>query len=91
MLTFPGATETQAFGLNDLDQVVGQETDAAGKMHGFLYSAGTWQALDDPQGVGSTLINGLNNAGDLVGFYTDAAGNTDGFVATPQYYAAPGA
>ena len=42
-----------------------------------------WQSIDDPNGVGSTLVNGINAAGDLVGFYTDAAGNTDGMLATP--------
>ena len=42
-----------------------------------------WQSIDDPNGVGSTVVNGINAAGDLVGFYTDAAGNTDGMLATP--------
>ena len=42
-----------------------------------------WQSIDDPNGVGSTIVNGINTAGDLVGFYTDAAGNTDGMLATP--------
>jgi len=42
-----------------------------------------WQSIDDPNGVGSTVVNGINTAGDLVGFYTDAAGNTDGMLATP--------
>jgi hypothetical protein len=39
--------------------------------------------VNDPNGVGSTVINGINNAGDLVGFYIDAQGNTDGMLATP--------
>ncbi|HLX51461.1 MAG TPA: CHRD domain-containing protein, partial [Streptosporangiaceae bacterium] len=42
-----------------------------------------WKSIDDPNGIGSTVVNGINKAGDLVGFYTDAAGNTDGFLATP--------
>jgi len=54
----------------------------------FQYSAAAFAvklvgSIDDPNGVGSTLVNGINAAGDLVGFYTDAAGNTDGMLATP--------
>ena len=57
-------------------------------MHGFVLTNpmgphSHWQSIDDPNGVGSTLVNGINAAGDLVGFYTDAAGNTDGMLATP--------
>ena len=37
--------------------------------------------VDDPNGIGSTVVNGVNAAGELVGFYVDAAGNTDGFLA----------
>ena len=39
--------------------------------------------VNDPHGMGSTLINGVNDRGELVGFYTDSAGNTDGFLAKP--------
>ena len=58
-------------------------------MHGFVLTnpmgpISHWQRIDDPHGVGSTVVNGINTAGDLVGFYTDAAGNTDGMLATPQ-------
>ena len=57
-------------------------------MHGFVLDhptgpGTTWHSIDDPNGIGSTVVNGINNAGDLVGFYTDAAGNTDGMLATP--------
>jgi len=57
-------------------------------LHGFVLTSpmgptSHWQTIDDPHGVGSTVVNGINAAGDLVGFYTDAAGNTDGMLATP--------
>jgi hypothetical protein len=86
---FPGGSDTQPFGINASDQIVGSYLDGGGVMHGFLLSKPTgpvssWQSIDDPNGVGSTLVNGLNAAGDLVGFYTDAAGNTDGFLAVPN-------
>jgi hypothetical protein len=78
----PGGGNIQALGLNNHDQVVGQYTDRAGVAHGYEWTHGHIQTIDDPNGIGSTLINGLNNRGELVGFYVDAAGNTDGFLAT---------
>jgi probable HAF family extracellular repeat protein len=88
-LDVPNSTFTQALGLNNRGQVVGAFTDAAGQTHGFVYTIGTasFQTIDDPQGVGSTIVNGINDLGVLVGFYGAAPINT-GFVATP---AAPAA
>jgi hypothetical protein len=85
---FPGGSDTQAFGVNSKDQIVGTYLDGGGVMHGFVLSSplgpkSHWQSIDDPNGVGSTTVNGINTAGDLVGFYTDAAGNTDGMLARP--------
>jgi hypothetical protein len=85
---YPGGSDTQAFGINNKNQIVGSYLDGAGVMHGFVLSdpmgpVSHWQSIDDPNGVGSTVVNGINTAGDLVGFYTDAAGNTDGMLATP--------
>ena len=85
---FPGGSDTQAFGINSKNQIVGSYLDGSGVMHGFVLTnpmgpTSHWQSIDDPNGVGSTLVNGINAAGDLVGFYTDAAGNTDGMLATP--------
>jgi Cu/Zn superoxide dismutase len=86
-LAYPGASATQAFGVNDSDEVVGVYTDGSGNsatMHGFTWTPGRgFGSVDDPQGRGATTINGVNDHGDLVGFYTDAKGNTDGFTATP--------
>jgi hypothetical protein len=85
---FPGGSDTQAFGINPQKQIVGSYLDGHGVMHGFVLTSpqgpkSVWQKIDDPHGVGSTVVNGINGAGDLVGFYTDAAGNTDGMLATP--------
>jgi len=85
---FPGGSDTQAFGINSSDEIVGSYLDGSGVMHGFVLTDpkgphSVWASIDDPNGVGGTLVNGLNGKGDLVGFYTDAAGNTDGFIATP--------
>ena len=87
-LQFPGGSSTEALGINSSDQIVGSYVDGSGVMHGFVLDhptgpGTTWHSIDDPNGIGSTVVNGINNAGDLVGFYTDAAGNTDGMLATP--------
>jgi hypothetical protein len=89
-LAVPGASSTQALGVNDADWVVGVYTVGTGSsaaMHGFIYKLGQGYTtnVDDPNGVGTTTINGINNEDDLVGFYTDSAGNTDGFVAFPGF------
>lgn len=84
-LAFPGATMTQAFGVNDSGEVVGSYTTGTGNAavtHGFIYHNGTYATVDI-QGGSSTTVNGINDEGDLVGFYTDAKGNTDGFLALP--------
>ena len=85
-LAVPGAAMTQAFGVNDRDEVVGAYTVGSGnsaQMHGFTWRPGHgFSTVDDPHGVGTTTINGVNNAGELVGFYVDGAGNTDGMIAT---------
>jgi hypothetical protein len=85
-LAVPGADMTQAFGVNDLDVVVGAYTVGTAS-HGFIWrpGAGFVTNVDDPHGVGTTLLNGINNENDLVGFYTDGAGNVDGLVAYPGF------
>ena len=86
-LAVPGASMTQAFGVNDRDEVVGAYTVGSGSSaatHGFTWRPGYgFRTVDDPHGQGATTINGVNDAGDLVGFYTDSAGNTDGMLALP--------
>jgi hypothetical protein len=87
-LAVPGASMTQALGVNDSDEVVGVYTVGSGdnaQAHGFTWRPGYgFRTVDDPHGIGATTINGVNDAGVLVGFYTDAAGNTDGMIAQPR-------
>jgi hypothetical protein len=86
-LAVHGASMTQAFGVNNKDEVVGAYTVGSGnnaQTHGFTWRPGYgFTTVDDPHGIGTTLINGVNDHGDLVGFYTDAAGNTDGVLVQP--------
>jgi len=84
-LDAPGSTFTQALGLNNTGSVVGDYMDGAGLTHGFVYtiSNGQFVTIDNPNGVGTTIVNGINDAGDLVGFYGTAPINS-GFLARPQ-------
>jgi hypothetical protein len=83
-LDAPGATFTQALGLNNQGQVVGVYLDANNASHGFVWTGKNgFQTIDDPNGIGTTLINGINDKGVLVGFYVDGDNHTDGLVAFP--------
>jgi len=78
----PNAPVTQFLGVNDKGFAVGFYIDGSGLTHGVTYnpSNGEWNTVDDPNGVGGTVLNGINDKGDAVGFYTDAAGNTHGML-----------
>jgi hypothetical protein len=84
VLDYPGSTGTQALGLNNKGLVVGVWTDSSGNSHGFVYTVAskTFASVDDPSGIGTTIVNGINDNGDLVGFYGTSPLNS-GFVATP--------
>jgi hypothetical protein len=84
-IAYPGASSTQAFGVNDSDEVVGTYTTGSGNSavtHGFTWRNGDFVSVSIPAGS-STTVNGVNNEGDIVGFYTAASGDTDGFVGLP--------
>jgi hypothetical protein len=85
----PGSNTTELFGLNDQGTAVGMYVGPHKQTFGFIYSNGTLKTINDPNGVGSTIVNGLNNIGQIVGFYTDSKGNTDGFVASVRTVGIP--
>lgn len=76
-LQVPGASLTTPIGLNDKGEVVGSYQDAAGGLHGFLLSHGSYTTLDYP-GATSTTASGINDAGNIVGYYV-AGSTTAGF------------
>ena len=80
-LTVPGAVTTQFLGINDNGVAVGFYLAADGP-HGIAYNmvSGKLTIIDDPQGLGGTVLNGINDSGEIVGFYTDAADNTHGML-----------
>jgi hypothetical protein len=84
-IAYPGASSTQAFGVNDSDEVVGAYTTGSGNSavtHGFTWRNGKFVTVNIPAGS-STTVNGVNDEGDIVGFYTAASGDTEGFVGLP--------
>lgn len=73
---------TQLLGINNSGVTVGFYMDANNITHGLYYTPGTgnWIQVDNPNGVGGTVLNGINNKNQIVGFYTDAAGNVHGML-----------
>jgi probable HAF family extracellular repeat protein len=72
-LDFPAANQTQAMGINDSGQVVGTIADAGNYVHGYLWSAGSFTALDAPGNVTGTQAQDINNLGEIVGLYGDGS------------------
>jgi hypothetical protein len=85
-LDFPHATFTQATGENNKGLVVGTYQDSSGASHGFVYNTKTskYTSVDNPTGIGVTLVNGVNDKGMLVGFTMPTSTLASGFVATPK-------
>ena len=62
-----GATDTEAWGINDADQIVGYYFDSS--YHGFLYDGQSFTYLNFP-GATDTQAYKINNRGQIVGTYT---------------------
>jgi hypothetical protein len=64
---YSGVTMTQAFGINDSGLVVGAYTTGSGssaQTWGFTWMSGHFHKVNDPHGIGSTIINGINDRGE---------------------------
>ena len=72
---------TQAYGVNDADQIVGYYQDGAGN-HGYLLSGGVFTTLNDPSASGSngTIAFGINASGFIVGGYGVGSITAHGFL-----------
>ena len=66
-IVFPGATSTEAWGINDAGEIAGNYVDKTG-YHAFLYSGGNYSTLEVP-GATSTYACGINNSGQIVGYW----------------------
>jgi hypothetical protein len=89
-LDVPGATSTQAIGINDGGDVVGGFTSGGGQQTGggftippsslgFLLRNGNFTTIDFPGGPASTS-RALNNLGDVVGVYVASDERTLGYL-----------
>ena len=67
-IAFPGAVFTQAFGVNNRGQVVGEYLDRNGVFHGYRWQHGRFTSYDGPGGD-SAAITDINDRGDMVGAY----------------------
>src|SRR6266849_302154 len=76
-IDFPGATATQAWGINPRGDIVGFYV-RDGVHHGFLLSGDSFTTIDFPD-ASSTSAYGINRRGDIVGEYT-LAGTRHGFL-----------
>jgi probable HAF family extracellular repeat protein len=76
---YPGSSSTQALGINDLGEIVGDYVAGSGQMFGFLDDDGVFSTINPP-GATSATANGINDKGRIVGFFTPANGNTIGFL-----------
>ena len=83
-LNFPGAptfnNSTSANAINNNNVVVGSYNDTANHMHGYIYSGGTYTAVNYP-GAAATAALGINDNNDIVGLYLlPNASATHGFL-----------
>jgi probable HAF family extracellular repeat protein len=70
-LDVPGPYVTNALGINNAGQVVGESFDALANLtHGFLYSGGTYSSIDYPSiHQEDTIAWDINDSGTIVGDY----------------------
>ena len=65
----PGASITEAFGVNDAEQIVGRYSGADTVTHGFLYTNSTFTPVNVP-GAGDTHAKGINDVAQIVGSFS---------------------
>ena len=77
-ITHPGATYTEAYGINNDGQVVGYWADDYHD-YGFVYSDGSFTPLNYP-GATDTQVLGISNNGTLIGHFADSGGAEHNFI-----------
>src|SRR5262249_8606954 len=78
----PLVLSTEPSGINDAGQIVGRYQDSGG-VHSFLFSGGTFTALNDPSATGPTFAYGINNSVQIVGNYDNNKLDEPGFLYDP--------
>ena len=65
--TFPGGTDSEATGINDLGQIIGYSNSSTFNQHGFVITNGVMNDLGVLPGGNYAQPFGINNAGQIVG------------------------
>ena len=80
---FPGASETELFGINNAGDIVGSYVDANDVRKGFWLKNGVFETIA-PEGATDTRAFGINASGQITGRYKDANGVQHGFLREPD-------
>jgi hypothetical protein len=78
------AGATNAFGINDFGQIVGQYTNAQGQTPGFMIlnpKTHQYITIKAPSGPNTVNAQAVSNFGLIIGFYVGTDGQTHGFKA----------
>jgi probable HAF family extracellular repeat protein len=67
---------TEAYGINNIGQIVGIESTSAVNNDGFVYTDGNFTIFDVP-GAGDTVVRGINDSGQIVGYFNFGHGFVD--------------
>jgi hypothetical protein len=93
-LNNPLGIATEALGINNLDQIVGNYVDPNNVTHGFFYDGNNYITLDDPLATqnpsapllpsgaiaNGTYAFGINDSGNISGYYFDDNFLAHGFI-----------
>jgi probable HAF family extracellular repeat protein len=82
-IQFPNSSFTEAWGVNDLGDIVGQVDIPQSPIRGFRRSGDNYSMIDLPDSSYSWEGRGINDLGQIVGSFTDNNGRTHGYSATP--------
>jgi probable HAF family extracellular repeat protein len=82
-IQFPNNTYTEARGVNDLGDIVGQMDSTQAPFRGFRRSGDDYAVIDIADALFSWEGSGINDLGEIVGSFTGNDGKTHGYRATP--------
>jgi uncharacterized membrane protein len=76
----PGSSASIAFGINDVGTIVGQFTDSAGHMPGFMETNGVYTTIVPTPTATVTNVQAINGQGQAIGFYSADGTHQHGFL-----------